>query len=226
MATIEALYEFSDVSGISAIISSQELVGESGWDYANILSALYADPEMSVDEFAEIIVSTFKDFYKDSVNQEITISALRAEIIREIARETDALAGQLIELLESTGTRDDTLAIIEDARKTVQEIDPYINPYVYVDLADLDARLGFDTQIAILMDEAVISEYHGNDLENVNGMSIVFFRLPEATPFNTFDTNYTNYDSMTNIGNKGDFINQFRWDEFLFTYYSYAGLLP
>jgi hypothetical protein len=74
------------------------------------------------------------------------------------------------------------------------------------------------------MTKATIAEYHGSARPGANGIAIVFFLLPEAKTYNTFDANYSNYNQTTNSGNKGEFIKSFNWDELLAAYYSYAGL--
>lgn len=70
---------------------------------------------------------------------------------------------------------------------------------------------------------ATVAEYHGSGRPDSHGISVVFFDLPDAKDL-TYDANYRDYDSGQNIGNGGEFINTYRWDEFLEAYYTYAGL--
>jgi len=231
MGTIEALYEFCELPGLEIIISSQEVGEWYGWDYKAILSRLSRNPGISVEYLSKVVVSSYEKFYEEifypsfPLKEKLhTISALRADDIRAVAEEADLLAEKLTGLLEAPETREEALLLIGYARETVQKIDLYIKPYVYVDLVDLDTLLGQGTEIASLTAAATIAEYHGTARENANGISIVFFKLPEAGTYNTYDANYKNYDPQTYTGNGGDFINRFRWDEFLATYYFYADL--
>ncbi|MBI5097013.1 MAG: hypothetical protein HZB32_05150, partial [Nitrospirae bacterium] len=63
MGTIEALYEFRELTDI--IITSQE-VGEShGWDYESILSTLTVNPGMMPEDLATTIVDAYRDFFEN-----------------------------------------------------------------------------------------------------------------------------------------------------------------
>ena len=230
MGTIEALYEFKDLSDI--IISSQE-VGEShGWDYTAILSNLTTNPNMDPEELSSVVVNSYRTFFEDQFypsdplyEKRHTISALRTKYIGTIANETDLLAQRLMAGMEDIESGEEILSLIRHARDNVQDIDLYVQPYVYVDLADLDRLLGQDAVISQLAADATIAEYHGSARENAHGISIVFFKLPEAIGL-TYDPNYKNYDSQTKTGNNGDFINQFTWDKFLESYYKKWGFIP
>ena len=228
MGTIEALYEFKDLAPI--VISSQEVGHDSGWVYEAILSRLEDDPGMEIEDLSRIVVSSYRDFfektfYPSNPNYEKrhTISAMHTTNIGNIGEEVDRLAAHLMSLMDDPGKRRETFDLIQNARYNAQEIDKYVTPYVYVDLVDLDRLLAQGTDIAKLISEATIEEYHGSARPNAYGMSIVFFKMPEAKNL-TYDPNYRDYDSETNTGNGGDFINRFSWDEFLDRYYMEAGL--
>jgi len=228
MGTIEVLYEFKDLSEV--VISSQE-VGEShGWDYTAILSALTTNPSMDIEELSKVIVDSYKAFFEDQFypsnplyERRHTISAFQTKYISSIANEVDMLAQRFINLIDSPESNEGLLVLIKEAREGVQEIDYYVQPYVYIDLVDLDRLLGQDTMISQLLSNATIAEYHGSARGNAHGLSIVFFKLPEAMMVLTYDLNYRNYDPLTMTGNNGDFINQFNWDEFLKKYYKTLG---
>jgi len=229
MGTIEALYEFRDLAPI--IITSQEVGHSSGWDYKAILSRLEADPGMGTEDLSKVVVDSYRDFFEGTFypqnpyyERRHTISALRTTYMGQIAQEVDSLSGGLISLIDDSITRVDTLALIRTARQDAQAIDYYVQPYVYVDLKDLDRLLGKDTGISQLISDATIAEYHGPARPYAHGVSIVFFKMPEATGL-TYDPNYKNYDPQTLTGNAGEFINLFRWDEFLQKYYTYEGFI-
>ena len=229
MGTIEALYEFRGLAPI--IITSQE-VGEShGWDYKTILSRLEADPGMGTEDLATVVVGSYRDFFEGTFypqnpiyEKKHTISALRTVYMNQIAQEADSLAGGLISLMDVPFTRGDTLTLIRTARQGVQAIDYYVQPFVYVDLVDIERLLGKGAAISQLISDATIAEYHGSARRNAHGVSIVFFKMPDATGL-TYDPNYKNYDPQTLTGNAGEFIYIFRWDEFLQKYYSYEGFI-
>ena len=232
MGTIEALYEYSSLPGTKIVVSSQEAGESHGWDYKAILTALAANPGMSLDTFATTIVNAYENFYENvfypanpDYEKRHMISALRTNSIMELAEEVNLLAVKLLEKLYDPVTRDETISLIDTMRDNVQTVDPYIKPYVYIDLAHMDSLLGMDTNITSMVSEATVAEYHGSARENASGISIVFFKLPEAAEYRTYDSNYTNYDAQTGTGTKARFINAYQWDEFLHQYYTYSGVL-
>lgn len=224
MGTIEALYEFRDLSEI--VISSQE-VGEShGWDYHAILSELTATAQMDEETLAKLIVDSYKTFFEQEFypsnpryEQRHTIAAFRTSYFQPLANSVDSVAQSLMERMAAPGSQYDTLALIRNARAAVQEIDHYIQPYVYVDLVDLDRLLGGEIGAAQWLSRATIAEYHGQARPNAHGLSIVFFRLPEASDYGSHDANYRNYNPELIKGNSGEFIKSYAWDEFLNDYY-------
>lgn len=229
MGTIEALYEFRETADI--IISSEELASLAGWDYSGLISGLSAQPGMSVEDFGRLAVSSYQNFYENVYypSQAVmphtnTISAIRSNSLQEIADGVNILALDLGGRLDDQATRAETLNLISKARLNAQEIDHSAQAYVYVDLLDLVTRLDSENTLTASMAKALIAEYHGSARPRANGIAIVFFKLPHAKIYNTFDTNYANFNPATQGGNKGEFITSYYWDEFLTKYYLYAGL--
>ncbi|MBI5193073.1 MAG: hypothetical protein HZA08_06485 [Nitrospirae bacterium] len=229
MGTIEALYEFRELADI--IITSQEVGQSNGWDYGSILLSLTVNPGMMPEDLAGKIVDAYRDFFENdfypsdpAYEKRHSIAAHRTKYIELIAKQIDMAAVQLISMLDdpAPATRENTLQMIKNSRNNVQDIDWYVQPYVYVDLLDLSRLIGLETEIPELVSKATIAEYHGMDRRNANGISIVFFKMPDAMNL-TYDHNYKNYDPETNTGNYGDFINQYKWDEFLKRYYAALG---
>lgn len=229
MGTLEAMYEFRDLAPV--LVASQEVGFASGWDYKAILTALAANPGMDAEGLSRVVVDTYRNYLENvfyptapGYERKHTISAVRAGFLDNVATEVDRMAGDLTAAMDNLATRSETIAAIGSARGAVQQIDLYVTPYVYVDLVDLDRLLNRGTRITGLVSEATIAEYHGSARPGAHGVSIVFFRLPEAAPpplgLGTFDNNYRNYDPLTNTGNAGEFINRYRWDEFLHRYYA------
>lgn len=233
MGTIEVLYEFKDLAPI--LISSEEVTDDRGWAYSAVLSDLNADPGMGSEGFARMVVNSYKTYYETSYyptwptrEKLYTIAAIRSSLLPLITFEIDTLALGLMSALDDPEKKSAVLSHITTARATAQDIDLYVQPFVYVDLVDLDGRLGQGTNISQLVSDATIAEYHGIARPDAHGISVVFFKLTEvnglpAFPL-TYDPNYRNYNAATNTGNSGDFIAQFNWDEFLSMYYRYAGL--
>jgi len=225
MGTIEALYEFKDLANI--LVSSQEDTALDGWDYFSVITNLAANPAMDVEDLARVMVASYKSYYDPNPEKRYTLSAIRTSLLGQIGVKASSLADGLVTLLTDTVTQLQTVELISKVRGTaldggtVQNIDYFISAHsVYVDLADVAAQLNPGTEIAQLIANATIAEYHGAARPNAHGVSIVFFKFPWARDHNQFDSNYKNYDPVTQTGNSGDFINQFHWDEFLAAYYS------
>ncbi len=226
MGTLEACYEFRDLAPV--IVGSQEVGQAEGWDYAAVLSALANNPGMTVEDLARVIVKAYRDFLEDRFypsdpiyEQRHTIAALRTSCLEALAQAVNGLALALTADLNDPATTAATVAEVQAARASVQGIDLYVQPGVYVDLFDFDRLLNRPTQIDSLLSAGTIAEYHGSARPNAHGLSIVFFA---STSSPTYDPNYRDYDGALGIGNGGDFINQFSWDEFLAAYYTAAGL--
>ena len=178
----------------------------------------------------------------------LTISAIRlGSRMNELALEIDDLAGLLKEGLtgEDTGIHEILLGAIGEARDQVQELNPLTTPYIYVDLFDLMERLRESLKkremgdipsllkkvenrvesIITMKDEVILSEYHGVARPHANGLSIDFFRLPEAKQYKQYYEISRLFDPYTGEGTQVQFFHDTRWDEFLQTYFQKAGLL-
>lgn len=225
MSTIEALYEFRDLADV--LIASEELISDAGWDYTALLSGLAAAPWMTTEDFSRLAVSTYQNRYDTlpAPQRFATLAAFRSSGLEPVATETDRIARQLMARMDDPLTREETVSSIKTARSTAQVIDPFSTGFVYVDLVDLASRLDQTTTLPDLVSAATIAEYHGSARPNAHGLSIVFFDLPDARTYNVYDPNYKNFDPLTNTGNRGEFINEFQWDEFLQAYYAAAGLV-
>ncbi|MBI5197850.1 MAG: hypothetical protein HZA19_04485 [Nitrospirae bacterium] len=68
-----------------------------------------------------------------------------------------------------------------------------------------------------IKDSVILAEWHGKGRPRAAGLSIVFFRLPEAIEFNRDD--YDAYFEEERI----QFAADTRWDEFLAAYHQEAG---
>ena len=227
MGTIEAIYEFSDLADV--IVSSQEVGYSAGWNYQYILSRLSKNTSMTTEDLGGLVVDSFEDYFENTVyasgqetsDQLYGITAHRSEGIKKIATRMNVVAESLLTKLNGDDQRDQTIELLQTSREDAQHIDLYNQPYVYVDLLDLQTKLGLESEISTLISDATIKHYQGKDRPQANGLSIVFFKFPKSHGL-TYDKNYKNWDETTATGNKGKFLNEFQWDEMLKTYYGLA----
>jgi hypothetical protein len=228
MGALEALYELRGLADY--LVASEELEPTRGWDYTGLLSALAADPGMTPEELARVAVERYRAWYEDVFFPSVpferypTLAAFRAEGLDAVAAAVDARAAALREALADPARRADTVATLSTGRAAVQAIDQLVKPHVYVDLVDLEVRLGGDTAIADALSRATVAEYHGAARPGAHGVSIVFFDRPLADQWGTYDPNYRNYDRSTGAGNASEFITRFQWDELLAEFYAARGL--
>lgn len=229
MSVIEAAFEFRNVAKI--LVASQELVSDYGWDYDDLLKRLTDRPTMTAPELAKAMVASFKNFYSASAYKDQTISAVAlnkvystdgSTDIATVATEVDNYAANLIQLMADSGTRSSTLALITNARSSVQEFDDVSQPATYIDLVHfLHLVSRGTTAVEQAMDKILLAEYHGPERSNAHGLSVVFF--DRTSPFDdiTYDSNYRDYNPSSGKGSRIEFLNQFRWDDMLHTYYGY-----
>jgi hypothetical protein len=229
MATIEAAYEFRGVAKI--LVASQELVSGYGWDYQDLLTRLTSEPNVTASKLAKEMVESFKKFYSESGYKDQEISALAlnksyssdgATDIATVATAVDSLAANLTSLMADSATRSSTLALLTSARDTVQEFDEVTQPATYIDLVDFERLVSSGSSaIKQSLDKILLAEYHGSEKPNAHGLSIVFFDRSSPYDEKTYDPNYRDYNPSTGMGSKIQFLNQFRWDDMLHTYYGY-----
>lgn len=223
MSTLEAAYEFRGVAGI--LVASQELEQSYGWDYADLLARLAADPGMTPRQLATEMVDSYRGFAERSLFRDQTLSAVElGDGIAFLAQQVETLANRLLGELDDPSIRETVLSRVSEARGAVQEFDPVTHPATYVDLFDLDRLIeGEGGAIQATLTAITIAEYHGCDRGNAHGMSIVFFDLPRALSYSTmvYDPDYTDFNAATGRGNRAAFLNSFHWDEFMHAFFSY-----
>ena len=180
----------------------------------------------------------------------LTISSIRlGSSINQLAFEIDNLSGLLMAGLtgDDAETRGLLLDAIGEARDQAGELklNSLTAPYVYVDLFDLMNKLMDSLKkretgnspfqiievdkkietIITLKDKVILSEYHGVARPNAHGLSLTFFKLPEALQYQHYYEISRLFDPYTGEGSQVQFFHDTRWDEFLKTYYQKAGLL-
>lgn len=80
MNTIEVDFQLKDTARI--IVGSEETEPGAGWPYDKVLAAIAANPNMSPEEFATVIVDSYIKSYDSGVNSEpVTMAAVNLEKI-------------------------------------------------------------------------------------------------------------------------------------------------
>lgn len=239
MGQIETAYEFREAADL--LVFSQETGQANGWDYTGILERLTLLPSMTSQFLAGAIVETYRDFYENiffpanNIPMEGQTPAISTIDLGQAATPLkdaiDLLAVTLFDALNDPLLKDKTVSAITAARDQAQSLTPITSPHITIDLFDFTAQLlaqpdlDAATRAALealrdLKGSVVLSEYHGQARAGATGLSIVFFKLPEAQSFNTFDPDYLS-------GVRGlAFLSDTAWNEFLSAYYNAAGLLP
>ena len=224
MSTLEAVYEFRDLAGY--LVSSQDLIDTSGWDYADLLSRLTANPTMSSRTFASTMVESYKKYAESEGLTEATLSALQlGSGVETVAASVNTAAVSLRQRLNAESTRAAALSLLTGARASVQSFDQTINTDTYVDLYDLGAYLeGPGGAIQTSIKNITVNEYHGSSRPKANGISIVFFDLNELYEKSKFlkrslyDVDYINLHNTRAA--PVSFLTNYTWDTLLDAYYT------
>lgn len=171
----------------------------------------------------------------------LTISSIRiGNSIHELSMEIDELSGLLIEGLsgKDATTHEILLSAIAEARDNTQELNSLYVPYIYVDLfglmenlrVSLKKRDAGDTPLLLkevenkvesiiaMKDDVILSEYNGVARPGASGLSLTFFRLPDAQLYPDYYEISRLFDPYTGEGDQVQFFHDFRWDAFLQTY--------
>ena len=90
-----------------------------------------------------------------------------------------------------------------------------------MDLGDFCARLPGQPRAALVqsaLQSALISVYHGSQDPRAQGLSIVFYQLPAATTWGTYDLDYAPLNQATGAGSALAFLNAYSWPGMMYTY--------
>lgn len=169
-------------------VGSEELVPGLGWDYAALLSDLYAAPEMDAGTLAQHMVDDFLAYYTDvEPDKYVTMSAVRLDAMPRVTDAVEQLAAALIiDPALSASAVGDARAGAESFARFYPEDADY---YAAVDLwhfASILAQRSTDEAVTAAAQEvmaavadAVVAEAHGGGLPQARGMAVYFPRLAE-----------------------------------------------
>ena len=202
-------------------VASPELVPGNGFDYAAVLDALTAAPDMDAAQLGQVIVDTFMDFYQhiDTDNPAFVLTAV------DLSR-ADTVAQALSELVGAVQANPDAvLSHIGDARTNALVYTEYyladaeVESTAAVDLGDLMSRLADVTSVDAVADAAqtvvdsvdtlVYHERHSDTLIGSSGVAVYFPHTPDY-----FEEAGDEYETQL----AGDV----RWPNFLDLYYDAA----
>lgn len=203
MSMLEVHYQARDMCRV--VVGSQEVEPGDGWPYDSILAQLVADPDMTPEALAHVIVDAYASFYKTRhPSLPITQSAISLVGIKPISEAVSALAISLRNSLSDKRT----LGLLFGALRYAQSF----TDRDYVDLAHLCRLLvqgGAETGISeaaqhvvdLLTGNAspIIAEaHHGSSVDNATGLSI-YLPVRVLSPL---------YSGL-------DFARECQWDDFL-----------
>lgn len=255
MGQIETAYEFRDIADILVFSQETGQANGWDYTaiLKSLKDNPFAEGDELADIIVSSYRSFYEDIYYPKypeVEQYLTISAVKLKHglrngIDTLAVDINELSTLLRQCLysEETGVRDQMLNIISDVIGDTQELNQLTVPHVYLDFFDLIMKLNknLNTQPSLPLplkeievktasmltsrNEIILSEYHGKARPEANGLSILFFRLPEAALYPMFDELFKQFDPYTGEGKQVQFFRDTLWDDFLLTYYLKAGML-
>lgn len=203
MSMLEVHYQARDTCRV--VVGSQEVEPGDGWPYDSILAQLVADPDMTPEALAQVIVDAYASFYTTRhPSLPITQSAISLAGIEPISEAVSALAIPLRDSLSDKGT----LGLLFGALRYAQSF----TDRDYVDLAHLcrllvqgGAETGVNEAAQHVIDlltgnaSPIIAEaHHGPGVDNATGLSIYF-------PVRVLSPLYSDLD----------FARECQWDDFL-----------
>jgi hypothetical protein len=208
MSSIEAVYELRHV--VDIFIGSEDLAYGSWFDdiCGNTNRLLTDSPSLSNEEIGVEIVDFFQESNNPPVNK-LTMSALRTDKIESLATAIDDLAryycAHWLRYYSFVKKAYDNTFLLSDLGEWAKVFEVY-------DLRDFIENLPQCTKTEAVLDafnDVVITEVHGTDMEETNGLSIFF--QPRVSPYRLLrDYKHKNYGL--------DFAQDTYWNELLFLF--------
>ena len=185
MSMMEVAYQLRDYAEV--IVGSEELEPERGWDYAAIVSFLVENPNASNEEISKEIINSFIVSYADEEDKKVTLSALRTEKLKDVARCMNAFAHTI--LRKESNIRSTFLPII-DATQTFDYIN---NEQIYRDLKHFilltkekyvaDEEIVNASEHLLKSFESLIIQNKTNNLKYAHGLSVYLPLMPNMSQF-------------------------------------------
>lgn len=255
MGQIETAYEFRDIADILVFSQETGQANGWDYTaiLKSLKDNPFAEGDELADIIVSSYRSFYEDIYYPKypeVEQYLTISAIKLKHglnngIDTLAVDINELSTLLMQCLSSgdTNVRDQLLNVISDSIEDTQELNQLTTPHVYLDFFDFIMKLNknLNTQPSLPLplkeievktaamltsrNEMILSEYHGKARPGANGLSILFFRLPDAAQYPVFNELFKQFDPYTGEGKQVQFFRDTHWDDFLLTYYHKAGML-
>ena len=208
MSSIEAVYELRNL--VDVFIGSEDLAYLSWFDdvCGETNQLLTSSPILSNEEISIEIVNFFKENNNPPANK-LTMSALRTDKIESLAKAIDDLtryySNHWLQYYSFVKKAYDNTFLLSD-------LDEWAKVFEVYDLRDFIENLPQCTKTKAVLDafdEVVITEVHGTDMEETNGLSIFF--QPRVSPYRLLrDYKNKNYGL--------DFAQDTYWNEFLFLF--------
>jgi len=201
MAQMEVFYEIKRHADV--LVGAESLIPAEGYNYTRIFEPLAADPDMTGEDLADVVVSTFFDEYGHDNDR--AHSAGDAEVLD--ARLAPALTRFAQLLRANASSLRDEIKLARDNAQTYSTLD-------YIDLGNFTEQLlrtlpANETELrqaAVEVREnvtaAVVAEDHGIGRSGSTGLSFYFPRYGVAWSYGNI--------KMSQEG---------RWDEFLDAYF-------
>lgn len=206
MGSFEAVYELRDV--VDVYVGSEDLAYASGWDgVCGDINQLLSDFPGSTSE--EVGVEIVNSFVKQANPpfDDLTISALRTENVEELADSINALAKHFIthwlrSYFKVKKAHDNTFLLANWGG--------WAEVFEVYDLRGFIQNLPENektTSVLDAIDEVIITEAHGTDKTEAQGLSIFF--QPNVSPNKLYREYIKKKENL-------DFPKDTLWDEFLF----------
>jgi hypothetical protein len=204
------------------MVGSEDLEPGTGWNYADWLSKLAADPSMNAQDVGKLLVDSYGAFYTGG-DESVTLSAVLLDKMNPLANAIDALSDQLMACVSAGKS-----PAIRQARAQCEEFAPGYGMHG-IDLARFCDQLSEGVSVppplkaaaakaADAARNAVIRNYAGADRKGKFGAQGLSIYFPQSKTLFKSDPDGDGY-LKTNRHFPVQFVEERRWADFLAAYY-------
>jgi hypothetical protein len=217
MAMIETAYALRGVAKI--MVGSEELEPGAGWNYADWLATLVANPEMNGRDLGKVLVESYRKTYSGS-DESTTLSAVDLKKVEPLAAKVDDFADALSALNQNA------FGGILTARAACAEYAPGYGLHG-IDLANFAARaagvVGVNVgptaaAVQAAVKDAIVANYAGEDRKSEFGSTGLAIYFPEKKAYFQADPDRDGY-IKTNTHYPVEFVQNRKWADFLVNRY-------